>query len=195
MTERDPANDAIVSFDDEPLILVDEDDNVLGHETKSVCHDGDGLLHRAFSIFVFDREGRLLLQRRAAGKRLWPGYWSNSCCSHPRRGEEDTAAAERRVREELGIAPPLHFLFKFRYHARYRDLGAEHELCSIYAAVDDGPVAVNVNEIDETDWTAPDELDAALAERPDGYSPWLLLEWPRIRERHWDTVVELTGGG
>lgn len=191
MTERDPANDAIVSFEDEPLILVDENDNVLGYETKSACHDGEGLLHRAFSIFVFDRNGRLLLQRRAAGKRLWPGYWSNSCCSHPRRGEKDLAAAGRRVREELGIAPPLHFLFRFRYHARYRDLGAEHELCSIYAAVGDEPVSANANEISEIAWIAPEALDAALTERPDDYTPWLKLEWPRIREEHWDTVARL----
>lgn len=188
-------NDAVVSFDDEPLILVDPDDNVLGYKAKSVCHDGEGLLHRAFSVFVFDRAGRLLLQRRAAGKRLWPGYWSNSCCSHPRRGEDDLAAAERRVREELGIAPRLHFLFRFQYQARYRDLGAEHELCGIYAAVDDGPAAVNVNEIDETDWIDPDALDAALAERPDDYSPWLKLEWPRIRREYWDTVVRLLEEG
>lgn len=191
MNRHTVKNDAVVSFDDEPLILVDEDDNVLGYEAKSVCHDGEGLLHRAFSVFVFDREGRLLLQRRAYGKRLWPGYWSNSCCSHPRRGEEDTAAAGRRVREELGIDPPLHFLFRFRYHARYRDLGAEHELCSIYAAVGGGPVTVNVNEIAETVWVAPDALDAALTERPDDYTPWLRLEWPRIRGEHWNAVKRL----
>lgn len=184
-------SNAIVSFEDEPLILVDPDDNVLGYETKSACHDGDGLLHRAFSIFVFDRDGRLLLQRRAAGKRLWPGYWSNSCCSHPRRGEDDPAAADRRVREELGIAPPLHFLFRFRYHARYRDLGAEHELCRIYAAVSDESPATNINEIAEIDWVTPEALDAALAERPDDYTPWLKLEWPRIREKHWDEVERL----
>jgi isopentenyl-diphosphate delta-isomerase len=184
-------NDEVVSFDDEPLILVDADDNVLGHAAKSVCHDGEGRLHRAFSVFVFDREGRLLLQRRAPGKRLWPGHWSNSCCSHPRRGENGAAAAARRVYEELGIAPPLHFLFKFRYHARYHDLGAEHELCSIYAAIGDGPVSVNVNEIAETAWVAPDDLDTALSERPDDYTPWLRLEWPRIRREHWDTVARL----
>lgn len=185
------ANHAVVSFDDESLILVDPDDNVLGYESKTVCHDGDGLLHRAFSIFVFDSAGRLLLQRRADGKRLWPGYWANSCCSHPRRGEEDPAAAERRVREELGIAPDLHFLFRFRYHARYRDLGSEHELCSIYAAVSDDPVSYNRNEVAETRWIEPGELDAALTENPEDYAPWLRLEWPRIRQQHWDTVEAL----
>ncbi|MES1943192.1 isopentenyl-diphosphate delta-isomerase [Salinisphaera sp. PC39] len=193
MDRHAETNDTVVSFDDEPLILVDPDDNILGYEAKNICHDGEGLLHRAFSIFVFDTAGRLLLQRRAEGKRLWPGYWSNSCCSHPRRGEEDPAAADRRVHEELGIAPALHFLFRFRYHARYRDLGAEHELCSIYAAVSDDPVAYNVNEIADTDWIEPAALDAALAERPEDFTPWLRLEWPRIRQDHWFTVETLLG--
>lgn len=191
MNDREDTNDAIVSFEDEPLILVDPEDNILGYEAKSTCHDGEGLLHRAFSIFLFDRRGRLLLQRRAPGKRLWPGFWSNSCCSHPRRGEEDPAAADRRIHEELGVAPPLHFLFKFRYHARYLDLGSEHELCSIYAAVSEQSVTVNVNEITATDWVRPEDLDADLAERPDHYTPWLRLEWPRIRQEHWHEVEAL----
>ena len=76
----------VVSFDSEELILVDTQDHELGYCSKAQCHDGDGVLHRAFSLFVFDRRGRVLLQQRSAQKRLWPLYWSNSCCSHPRRG-------------------------------------------------------------------------------------------------------------
>lgn len=186
-------NDRVVSFDDEPLILVDEDDNIVGFESKSHCHDGDGLLHRAFSIFVFNSAGEVLLQQRSAEKRLWPLYWSNSCCSHPRRGEDDLAAARRRIREELAISPDLRFLYKFRYQARFGDLGAEHELCSIYATVSDDPARVNVNEIAACEFVDADSLDAALAEEPDAYTPWLRLEWPRIRERHWDTVKRLIG--
>ena len=78
--------DEVVSDEDESLVLVDEDDREVGFLSKAVCHDGDGMLHRAFSLFVFNRRGELLLQRRSANKRLWPLYWSNSCCSHPRRG-------------------------------------------------------------------------------------------------------------
>lgn len=181
-------NRAVVSFDDEPLIVVDDDDNVVGFEAKDACHAGDGILHRAFSIFVFDRSGRVLLQRRADGKPLWPGYWSNACCSHPRRGERDAEAADRRVREELGIGPPLQFLYKFTYHARFGDIGSEHELCSIYAAVGDAPVAVNTNEITDTRWLEPETLDAELEQRPDRYTPWLKLEWPHIRAEHWQTI-------
>ncbi|MEQ8799191.1 MAG: isopentenyl-diphosphate Delta-isomerase [Salinisphaeraceae bacterium] len=188
MQTTTPANHAVVSFDDEPLIRVDSQDNLLGFESKEACHNGDGLLHRAFSIFLFDRSGRLLLQQRSEQKRLWPGYWANSCCSHPRRGESGAEAAARRIREELGVSPPLTFLYRFEYHARYGELGSEHELCSVYAAVDDNPVRINVNEIADIRWIEPDVLDVELAKHPEGYAPWLKLEWPRLREQHWDRV-------
>lgn len=189
MQSTTPANHAVVSFDDEPLIRVDSQDNLLGFESKEACHDGDGLLHRAFSIFLFDRSGRLLLQQRSEQKRLWPGYWANSCCSHPRRGESDAEAAARRIREELGVSPPLTFLYRFEYHARYGELGSEHELCSVYAAVDDNPVRININEIADIRWIEPDVLDLELAKHPERYAPWLKLEWPRLREQHWDRVL------
>lgn len=184
-------NDQVVSFEDEALILVDSDDNVLGYDSKAACHDGDGMLHRAFSIFLFNSQGQLMLQKRSAQKRLWPGYWSNSCCSHPRKGETDRDAAQRRVEEELAVSPPLHFLFRFEYHADFGELGAEHELCSIYAACSDAPVTVNVNEVEDWKFIEPDELDRELTRNPDAYSPWLKLEWPRIREQHWDVVQSL----
>ncbi|MDT0619707.1 isopentenyl-diphosphate Delta-isomerase [Salinisphaera sp. P385] len=189
MQTTTPANHAVVSFDDEPLIRVDSQDNLLGFESKEACHDGDGLLHRAFSIFLFDRSGRLLLQQRSEQKRLWPGYWANSCCSHPRRGESDAEAAARRIREELGVSPPLTFLYRFEYHARYGELGSEHELCSVYTAVDDNPVRININEIDDIRWIEPDVLDVELAKHPERYAPWLKLEWPQLREQHWDRVL------
>ncbi|HVS02847.1 MAG TPA: isopentenyl-diphosphate delta-isomerase, partial [Thermoanaerobaculia bacterium] len=92
-----------VSFANEELILVDEDDREVGHLSKAEAHAGEGVLHRAFSVLLFDRRGNLLLQRRAGGKQLWPGYWSNSCCSHPRRGESMEVATRRRLAEELGV--------------------------------------------------------------------------------------------
>lgn len=185
------APNEIVSFDDESLIVVDEQDNVLGFEAKNTCHEGDGILHRAFSIFVFDHNGRVLIQQRAPGKPLWPGYWANACCSHPRQGEHDAQAAGRRVREELGIGPALRFLYKFQYHARFGDIGSEHELCSIYAAVSNSPIAVNVTEIAAIRWLEPRALDMELKHNPDAFSPWIKLEWPRIRAQHWATVQAL----
>lgn len=191
MRSETARNDEVVSFDDEDLILVDSQDNVLGHTSKTACHDGDGQLHRAFSIFLFNGAGQLMLQQRSPQKRLWPGYWANSCCSHPRRGETDLEAAERRIAEELAVSPPLTFLFRFEYHAHFGELGSEHELCSIYAAKSDAPVSVNVNEISDWKYVDPDELDRELIENPEKYSPWLKLEWPRIRQQHWDVIQAL----
>ena len=93
----------VVSRDDEQLILVDSDDRELGFLAKADAHVGVGTLHRAFSLFVFNPAGGLLLQQRAKGKRLWPGYWSNTCCSHPHRGETMDNAIHRRLHEELGL--------------------------------------------------------------------------------------------
>ena len=181
----------VVSFDDEPLILVDSDDNVLGHLSKAEAHVGDGVLHRAFSIFLFDDDDNVVLQQRAPGKQLWGGYWSNSCCSHPRRGESVDMAAVRRLREELGVDARLSFLYRFEYHARFGEAGSEHEMCSVYAARSDAPVSVNPNEISACRPVAPDTLDAELAAHPERYTPWLKMEWPRIRAAHWDTVEAL----
>ena len=183
-----------VSFHDEPLIVVDEDDNVLEYRTKADCHAGEGILHRALSVFVFDGKGRVLLQRRSAKKPLWPLYWANSCCSHPRRGETELAAAARRLEEELGLRAEPFFLYRFQYHASFEDRGAEHELCSVFVARSDDAVAVNDNEIADCRWIEPDELDRALAEEPDVYTPWLKLEWARIREAHWLQIESLLAG-
>src|SRR5579872_2001083 len=89
--------------DSEALILVDEADREVGHLSKAKCHDGQGVLHRAFSLLIFNDAGELLLQQRSAAKRLWPLYWSNSCCSHPRRAESMDSAIHRRLYEELGL--------------------------------------------------------------------------------------------
>jgi isopentenyl-diphosphate delta-isomerase type 1 len=121
-----------VGADSESLILVDEADREVGHLSKAECHHGRGVLHRAFSLLIFNGDGELLLQQRAASKRLWPLYWSNSCCSHPRRAESMETAIHRRLREELGVRCPLQFLFKFQYQAQFDAAGAEQELCSVF---------------------------------------------------------------
>ena len=139
----------VVSFDDEKLILVDEYDNVLGFEGKLECHKGDGILHRAFSIFIFNSQNQLLLQKRSEQKQLWPLYWSNSCCSHPRKGENYEIATHRRLKEELGIDTELKYIFQFQYQAKFKDVGSENELCSVYIGRSDDQIIVNENEIAE----------------------------------------------
>lgn len=186
----------VVSFEDEPLVLVDSDDRVVGHDSKAAVHSGEGRLHRAFSVFLFDRDGRVLLQQRSPHKRLWPGYWSNACCSHPRRAEEVEGAALRRLREELAVVPgPLRFLFKFEYHARFGDSGSEHELCWVYAATCRSPPDPNPHEIAALRVLSPEELDRELASRGAEYTPWLHLEWAAMRTRHWPAVTSIVDPG
>ena len=180
--------DRIVSCEDEPLILVDVDDVATGTLDKAACHDGDGVLHRAFSLFVFDDEGRLLLQQRSAGKRLWPLYWSNSCCSHPRAGETIEAATARRLKDELNIRSELEFVYKFTYQASYGRLGAEHELCWVYAGRTDEAVVANRNEVAATRFLTADEVRRALATGAERFTPWFKLEWQRLEHDHGDLL-------
>lgn len=183
-----------VSFDDEPLILVDEDDNEIGYESKSACHEGHGTLHRAFSIFLFDDRGRVLLQQRSATKPLWPLYWSNSCCSHPRRGESMDEATVRRVREELGVEADLEFIYKFIYQADFDDGGAEHELCHVYLGTTRGDVRVHPDEIADWRWIEPEALNLELAEHPDRFTPWFKLEWKALMDE-WRTRFDRMAAG
>lgn len=174
----------IVSFDDEPLVLVDADDREIGYMDKASAHLGHGTLHRAFSLFIFNARGELLLQQRAAGKRLWPGFWSNTCCSHPRRGETLDSAIHRRLDEELGLRSDLEFLFKFQYQAQFDADGAEHELCWVYAGRSGAQPRVNPNEISGLRWIAPQALDAEMAAQPEAFTPWFKIEWARIKRDH-----------
>ncbi len=173
------------------LILVDKNDEVIGFQEKEACHDGDGLLHRAFSVFLFDQSGRLLLQKRSHHKRLWGDFWSNSCCSHPRPHENTRDAAEKRVREELGLDSCLHFLFKFEYRARYDGRGSEHELCYVYAGLLAGEPKVNEFEVGAWRMICAQSLDRELVEKPGAFTPWLKSEWPRLRGSYWSDVKGL----
>ena len=180
-----------VSFDDEKLILVNEEDDVLGYEKKDVCHLDNGILHRAFSIFIFNSEGKVLMQKRSAQKKLWPLYWSNSCCSHPRQGESYEIATSRRLLEELGLKANLVFLFKFQYQAKFDDVGSEHELCSVYIGKTDDSIQANKNEISEWEFIDPQELDRRVEKYSGDYTPWFKMEWERIRNEYWERVIAL----
>ncbi len=181
-----------MAADLEPLILVDDADREVGHLGKAQCHAGRGVLHRAFSLLIFNGSGELLLQQRAASKRLWPLYWSNSCCSHPRRSESMEAAIHRRLREELGVSCPLHFLFKFQYQAQFDDAGAEHELCSVHIGRCTARLKVNREEIVDWRWVSPETLEAEMAAADAWkFTPWFRLEWERTWGEHRAAVLTL----
>ncbi len=186
-----PAASVSVSNDEEPLILVDADDRPTGSASKRLCHDGEGLLHRAFSVFLFRDDGSVLLQQRSSGKRLWPLYWSNACCSHPRLGEETAEAARRRMGQELGLETPLHYVYKFRYQASYGAAGSEHELCWVFVGRTSTVPVVHPEEVAAYRNYAPDELDTAVEETPGIFTPWFLMEWWALRGEYFDRVQDL----
>lgn len=171
------------------LILVDSRDQEIGQLPKTECHLGEGILHRAFSVFLFNDQGQVLIQQRAQGKMLWGGYWSNSCCSHPRPGESVEAAAKRRVKEELAVDCRLQFLYKFEYQARFGEVGSENELCYVYAGFGDfSGLRADPSEIAAWRWVDGDELTREMAVEPDRFSPWMKLEWSRIIADHADQI-------
>jgi isopentenyl-diphosphate delta-isomerase len=174
----------VVSSEAEELILVDADDNETGYLSKADCHDGEGVLHRAFSLFLFNNDGQLLLQQRSTGKRLWPGYWSNSICSHPRRGETMEIATERRLQDELNMHCELEFVYKFTYQAGFGDAGSEHELCHVFLGRSPAAIHPNENEISATRFISPSDLDQELEEKPDTLTPWFKLEWGTLLRNH-----------
>jgi isopentenyl-diphosphate delta-isomerase len=183
------AREEIVSSASEELILVDELDREIGCKAKDECHAGNGILHRAFSIFIFNDRDELLLQQRSGGKPLWPNYWSNTCCSHPRRGESMETAVSRRLVQELGFECPLTYIYKFKYHAQYGAVGAEHEYCWVYHGRYDGRVDVNVNEV--ADWRFVDirQLDQELQVQPERFTPWFKMEWAHITNNFLDDIL------
>lgn len=184
-------NDLKVSFDDEKLVMVNDNNEVLGYKDKVACHLDKGILHRAFSILIFNEKKELLLQKRSKDKMLWPLYWSNSCCSHPRKGEVFEAALQRRLKEELGITVKLQYLYNFQYYAEYLKTGVEKELCSVYIGKYIGELNINKNEIDEVKYISIDQLEKELVEQADNYTPWFKMEWEQIKKNHFKTVEKL----
>jgi isopentenyl-diphosphate Delta-isomerase len=182
-----------VTADSDALILVDAADHSVGQLSKLQCHEGRGIRHRAFSVLIFNENGDLLIQQRANTKRLWPLYWSNSCCSHPRSGETLETATQRRLREELGVGCQLQFLFKFEYHAQFDATGAEHELCSVFIGRCTDPIRINHDEIAAWRWISPEglqeELSAPGARKM--FTPWFMMEWERIWQDHRAAVLAL----
>lgn len=162
---------------DEMVVLVDDANNALGTARKYETHNGDTPLHRAFSVFLFNSDGELLLQRRALNKLTWPGVWSNSCCGHTMLNERTEQAAARRLAYELGLrgVQLKMALPDFRYRAE-KDGVVENEICPVLIGFTDEAPLINPAEVAETKWIAWDEF-LADARRPDfEISPWAVEE-------------------
>ena len=184
-----------VSFDSEDLILVDARDHIVGTAPKIEVHRPGGVLHRAFSIFIYAATGHVLLHQRSKEKPLWPGFWTNSCCSHPRSGESYEQATHRRLQEELGIQTTLTRLYQFEYRADFGNVGSEHELCAVYLGCFDEPVPIipHPEEVAAWDWVEITTVDEWVDTNPERFTPWFLLEWQALRGRYADAVTAVTG--
>jgi isopentenyl-diphosphate Delta-isomerase len=158
----------------EQLILVDAEDRALGVGEKLRIHL-EGSLHRAFSVFIFDGRGRLLMQKRAAAKYHSAGLWSNTACGHPRPGEATGAAARRRLREEMGLDCELRRAFEFLYRAELGGALVEHEYDHVFVGAHEGDPAPDPAEVEDWRWVSMAELRRGLSDAPQLYSAWLKL--------------------
>lgn len=168
----------------ERVVLVDEQDREMGAAEKLAAHAA-GKLHRAFSIFVFNSEKQLLLQRRAKTKYHSGGLWSNTCCGHPRPGEATAEAARRRLREELNFDCELRAAFEFLYRAEFANELIEHEYDHVFVGEFDGAFVPDESEVENCRWVGLDELRRDIGERPGEYTYWLKVAldtegWRRI---------------
>ncbi|WP_336501967.1 isopentenyl-diphosphate Delta-isomerase [Microbacterium paraoxydans] len=167
------------------VTLLAEDGTAVGVLPKSEVHTTDTPLHLAFSCYVQDREGRLLVTRRALGKRTWPGVWTNSFCGHPQPGEDMIDAVRRRGADELGIrVTDIRLaLPDYRYRAVDASGIVENEVCPVHVAVVDEQPSANPDEVAEWEWVDVDDLLAAVVRTPFAFSPWLAEQLPLLR-RH-----------
>jgi len=167
----------------EQVVLLAADGSPTGTADKSDVHTRDTPLHLAFSCYLFDADGMLLVTRRALGKATWPGVWTNSFCGHPGPGEVLSAALHRRVRQELGVGMrDLRLaLPDFRYRAVDASGIVENEICPVYTAVAAGELlAPDPDEVAEWAWVRPEELAESVARTPFAFSPWLALQLPLL---------------
>jgi isopentenyl-diphosphate Delta-isomerase len=156
------------------VILVDEKDAPCGTMEKMEAHR-KGVLHRAFSVFIFNSKGEMLLQQRAFSKYHSGGLFSNACCSHPRPGEDTLDAAHRRLKEEMGIETELHYKTSFVYRATFENGLTEHEYDPVYTGVCDDEPAINPFEVASYKWLDADELKKEIGLHPERFSYWFRM--------------------
>jgi len=174
----------------EQVILVDENDNPVGVAEKMEAHQ-NGLLHRAFSIFIFNSKGEMLLQQRALHKYHSGGLWTNACCSHPNPGEETAAAAQRRLKEEMGFAVPVEKVFDFMYRAEFDNGLTEHEYDHVFTGQYDDHIEYNKNEVMDFCYKDVMKIKDSMKTCPEKYTAWFHLAFPKI-EYWWNQHYKIS---
>ncbi len=165
----------------EYVILVDEQDQAIGKMEKQQAHV-EGVLHRAFSIFIFNSKKELLLQKRASSKYHCGGLWSNTCCSHPRENEAVLDAANRRLLEEMGMQCNLTSIFAFVYKAAFENGLTEHEYDHVFFGESNEIPSINSEEVDDYRFVGMKELQLEIQEHPQNFTPWFLIALDRVNE-------------
>ena len=155
------------------VILVNEQDEAIGLMEKMEAHE-KGLLHRAFSVLIFNSNGEMLLQQRALSKYHSPGLWTNACCSHPRNGETILEAANRRLSEEMGMQAELAVLTHFIYKAEFDNGLTEHELDYVVKGITDVNPIINSDEVNDFRWISPIDLTKWVRNTPSDFTVWFL---------------------
>lgn len=163
----------------EEVVLVNEKGENQGLREKELAHKNPTKLHKAISVLIFDKD-RLLIQKRAKGKKTWPMYWANACCSHPRKAESFQKAAERRLYEEMGIKTKLKRVFRIMYQAKYNKEWGENEYDWVFRGEYKGKVNPNPKEIEEYKWISLKDLKKDIIKNPQIYAPWFKMILERI---------------
>ncbi len=161
------------------VVLVNEQDTETGVMEKMEAHRR-ALLHRAFSVFIFNRDGEMLLQRRSLKKYHSGGLWTNACCSHPAPGEDLLAAAQRRLREELGFTTPLNKVFDFIYKAPLDNGLTEYEFDHVLTGVYDGEIQPDAEEVSEVSYRSLDEIREELGAHPERFTAWFAIAFSKL---------------
>lgn len=164
------------------VILVNEQDEPVGTAEKMEAHRNGGRLHRAFSIFVFNSQKKMLLQQRSAEKYHSGGLWTNTCCSHPQPGEDTMDAGTRRLQQEMGFTTPLYKAFEFTYRTDFANGLTEHEYDHVLIGHYDGPVKPNPAEVGNYCYQSVEEIKNGLQLRPGNYTEWFKIALPRLEE-------------
>lgn len=163
----------------EQVILVDENDSVQGTMEKMEAHE-KGILHRAFSIFIFNAKGDMLLQQRSLNKYHSGGLWTNACCSHPREGEATDAAAVRRLQEEMRFYTPLNKVFDFVYRSTVANGLTEHEFDHVYVGYHEGDINPDPLEVAGYQYLEMDKIGVMLQTQPELFTAWFHIAFPKI---------------